>query len=63
MKETQEGSGNINTQFRVKKYVRMESSYSMSGAIGSSDVIGRKAKWYETTMLTLEFTNKDAYTR
>jgi hypothetical protein len=44
MKETQEGSGNINAQSRVKKYVRMESSYSMSGAIGSSDAIGRKAK-------------------
>jgi hypothetical protein len=63
MKETQEGSGNVNTQSRVKKYVKMESSYSMSAAIGSSDAIGRKAKWNETTTLTLEFTTKDAYTR
>jgi hypothetical protein len=44
MKETQEGSGNINTQSRVNMYVRMESSYSMSGAIVSSDAIERKAK-------------------
>jgi hypothetical protein len=44
MKETQEGSRNIDTQSRVKKYVRMESSNSMSGAIGSSDAIERKAK-------------------
>ena len=41
MKTTQEVSGNINTQTRVKKYVSMESSYSMSGAImnGSSNYV------------------------